>query len=142
MTDAMWNECFGGTREERAARLDGEAVADPTKASSAEVELARFLANMLEYDYKSFQKILKLKARELLQYCRGDIDGLWEVLEGKAQDMRWLQWVISEDVSIYGVIPQIKGAYSRHMEQQRKHAVANTAAGRKARYANYPGVLS
>jgi len=134
MTD-LWQAYFEEPdREVRAARLDGEAIADPTKASSIETELARFLANMLEYDYQPFQKILKRKARELLEFCQGDVDGLWEVLEGKARDTRWLHWVISNNASIYSVIPQIKDAYSRHLEQQRKRAIANTTAGRQSRY--------
>ena len=134
--ESLWQELFADDRETRAAKLDGEALADPTKPCSMTVELARFMAIMLEYDYGVYRPELLRTVRWLIEKCAGDVGGLRAVLEAKARDARWLAWATGEDVSIYAVRRMLADAYARRLKQGRERQFANTTEGRRARYAS------
>lgn len=144
MTEDLFDQYFGGTREERAlgltgkdraARMDGEAVADPTKPGSEVEELARFMAVMLEYDWEVYQAELLRAVRWLLQKSGVGVDSLRATLEAKARDANWLAWAVREDVNVYAVRRMLLDAHARrvHIERKRRHRAS--PAGRRERYA-------
>jgi len=142
MNESQANALFASfTPHPGAARMDAAAMADPTKYSSQEDKLARFLANWLDYDYRSYHHRLKKKARELLEHSKGDVDGMWEMVEAKARDGQFAAWVTEKDVNIYAVTNILKDAYSRRLMRERKRAASGTTAGRVAKYVT-PGVQS
>ncbi len=143
MNEQQANAFFDAfTHHDDATAADKRAIADPTAHGSEEIKLARFLAHWLDYDYASYHHRLKKKARELLEHSKGDYVGMWEVIEAKAKDASFKAWVTENDVNVYAVTNILKDIYSRRLVQERKSQHANTTAGRAAKYASYPGVLS
>ena len=73
MIDPHWEEWFGLIdHEARATLLDGEAMADPTKASAAEAEIGKLLCDLLGHRPHQLTK----SSRWLLGACGHDKDGL------------------------------------------------------------------
>lgn len=136
MTDDFEQHFGPGTREERAARLDGEAVADPTKHSSAEVELAKLLADTLGYGYS-----LVKHTRWLLTECGGDYDGLRKTIVAMGHDAGWLSWVYDNSVGIWPVRAMIVEKYKHDAAREKKRRFVDSTEGRRARYVT-EGVLS
>jgi len=127
---------FGlGNREERAARLDGEAMADPTKDCSETERLARFMSVMLEYDWEASRTELLRAVRWLLQKPGMDVEGLRATLEAKAKDADWLAWAIGKDVNLYAVRKMILDSHARRIQIERGRRRANTTEARRQRYA-------
>ena len=127
----LWN-VFGP--KATTAIADNAAIADPSQESSADKRIAGTLAIMLEYDLQVYGKELRKTAKWLLERVGGDEDGLLDVLEAKGEDVRWLQWVIQNDVNIYAVRKQLLDAYARRGVVEQKREFANTTAGRKSKY--------
>jgi len=122
---------FGpGNREERAARLDGEATADPTKASSAEHDLASKLQDIMRCEYDVSRHV-----RWLLEQCGGDVDGLASLLVAKANDFGFLSWVWDNEANIYQVRAMLKADYDVQQGRQQRQEKISTAEYRHEKYA-------
>jgi len=136
MTD-LWAAYFEEPdREVRADLLaqfdqaDAAAVADPMESSSAEVELAKLLQNMLGYDHD-----LTKHARWLLEKCGGDYRGLRATLTAKAMDHDWLAWVWDNDVRIWAVRSMLVEAYEHREAREDKQRREATPEYRREKYA-------
>ena len=126
---------YADKRESELSIADKQAIADPTKYGSEEIRLARYLAAWLDYDYASYHHRLKKKARELLEHSKGDYQGMWDVVQAKAEDGKLKDWVIAKDANIFAVTNILKDAYSRHLEREHKREQSNTTEGRRNKYA-------
>ena len=133
MTD-LFDQLFAAPREERAARLDGAAVADPTNFSYAEVELAELLTDVLGYTPNDAAK----HARWLLVKCKGDYDGLRRLIT-KLRIEGELDWVQLKRKKAYSLRYWLAEEYAEERQAEEQRQALNTLEGRKARYA-YPGV--
>jgi len=135
MTD-LWADYFEEPdREVRADLLaqfdqaDAAAVADPMKASSAEVELAKLLQDMLGYDHD-----LTKHARWLLEQCGGDYRGLRATLTAKGQDSNWLDWSWNAKGGIWAVRSVLKEAYHHEAAREAERQRVSTTEGRRSKY--------
>ena len=144
MTDEFEKYFGKGNRDERAlvlsakdraARLDGEALADPTRHCSKTEKLARFMAVMLEYDWEVYRAELLRTVRWLLQKPNMDMEELRATLEAKARDVDWLAWAVGEDVNLYAVRKMLLDSHARRIEIERGRRLANTTEARRKRYA-------
>jgi len=136
MTD-LFDELFGLSRDERAAWLDGQAVADPTKPSSQETALCGLLTDILGY----VPKRCAFRARKLLVECGNDYRGLRRMIvalriEGK------LDWVQRDGYNEYGLCSWLAAEHNRQKQAEEQRAWLETTGGRKAKYASHEGVLS
>ena len=127
---------FGsGTREQRAARMDGEAVANPTKYSADEQALGDLLTDILGHrPVKPGQH-----ARWLLHECGGNYDGLRRLITTKRLQGD-LDWVQGKGKNVYSLRSVLAEEYQRERQAEKQRQFENSSAGRLARYA-YPGIL-
>ena len=131
---------FGpGTREERAARaarLDGEAMADNAKFSNAETELAELLTDVLGHQPAAPGQ----HARWLLHKCLGDYRGLRKLITARRIGGE-LEWVQLKRKNAYSLRSWLAEEYVKEQQGEEKRRRANTSEGRRARYVT-EGVLS
>ncbi len=134
MTDDLFDEYFAAPREERAARLDGAAVAHPNNFSHAEVALGELLVDILGHTPNGLAK----HARWLLTKCKGDYDGLRKLITSLRIEGE-LDWVQLKGKNVYGLRHWLAEEYARdHLVEERRQAM-NTTEGRIKRY-SFPGV--
>lgn len=133
-SEELWNAL---TPAVLALQQDGEAMADPTKASHGEVELGKLLADMLGYDSPDDP----MQARRLLTACGNDYDGLRKLVVAM-RSRGDLEWVRARHANVYQVRACITKAYHREMRAEQERARLDTTEGRRARYAGHPGVVS
>jgi len=136
MTDEFEAYFGPGTREERAARLDGEAVSDPTKFSNAETELSELLADILGYRPVNPSQ----HARWLLGKCYGDYDGLRKLITALRIEGE-LEWVQLKRKNAYSLRSVLAEEYAKERQADEKRQKMNSSDGRRARYVT-EGVLS
>jgi len=136
MTDALWEDWFGGRQKERAARLDGEAVSNPTKHSANEVAMAELLADVLGHQPAE----PGMHARWLLGKCQGDYDGLRKLITALRIDGE-LEWVRLKRKNAYGLRHWLAEEYAEAQQAEEQWSEAHTTAGRRAKYVT-EGVLS
>ncbi len=135
MTD-LFDQLFGGTREERKARLDGAAMADPANFSHDEVELAELLTDVLGHTPNNPAK----HARWLLVKCKGDYDGLRKLITSLRMQGE-LEWVQLKRKNVYSLRSVLAEEYAREQQIEEQRLAMNTPEGRRARYVT-EGVLS
>jgi len=136
MADEFEKYFGSGTREERAARLDGEAMADNTKLSNDETELAELLADIL--GHQPAEPVVH--ARWLLGKCRGDYRGLRKLITARRIDGE-LEWVTLKRANAYSLRHWLAEEYATERQDEEKRQRANTSEGRRDRYVT-EGVLS
>ena len=116
-----------------------EAIADPSKQSSAVEEMARQLAPPIDWVWgfsKKTDNKLVHAAQQLLDDCKGDMDGALEALDDYcASDGDWARLNLDDP---HGLATLAARRYQKVYARQQ----SNTTAGRVTKYANYPGVLS
>lgn len=128
---------FGpGTREQRAARLDGAAVANPTNHSANELALGELLSDVLGYQLR----LPGCNARWLLEKCNGDYDGLRTLITSLRMQGK-LEWVQLKRKNVYSLRFSLAEEYAKERQVEEQHQAMNTSEGRRARYVT-EGVLS
>lgn len=132
----LFDQYFAAPREERAARLDGAAVAHPDNFSHAEVELAELLADILGHIPNDPAN----HARWLLVKCKGDYDGLRRLITALRIEGQ-LEWVQLKGKKIYSLRSWLAEEYAGERQVEEQRLAMNTIEGRRARYVT-EGVLS
>lgn len=133
--DTLWEEYFTDSREDRARRLDNAAMADPTKFSSAETEMAELLADVLGHTPND----PGWHARWLLTKCSGDYDGLRRLITALRMQGD-LDWVQLKRRNVYSLRSWLAEEYTKEQQAEEQRLAAKTSEGRIARYASHPGV--
>jgi len=109
-----------------------EAIAVPTKKSSAVEEVARQLAPAIDWVWGSSDasdKKLLHAAEELLKACGGDVDGTLDALDAYLDNPKNRKWAKEEAQDPHWLIKSVAGQYRKNEGQaQRKSTAADSWA--------------
>ncbi len=129
MTDDLFDEYFAAPREERAARLDGAAISDPSSFSHTEVELGELLVDILGHTPNDAAR----HTRWLLVKCKRDYDGLRRLIT-KLRIEGELDWVQLRGRNVYSLRGWLAEEYTKEQQAEERRLALNTTEGRRARY--------
>lgn len=105
-----------------------EAIAVPTKKSSAIEEVARQLALSIDWVWGSSEpsdKKLLHAAEELLKQCGGDVDGTLDALDAYLDNPKNRKWAKEEAQDPHWLLKSVSGQYQKLRGQARHQATAH-----------------
>jgi len=112
-----------------------EAIAVPTKKSSAVEEVARQLAPAIDWVWGSSDasdKKLLHAAEELLKACGGDVDGTLDALDAYLSNPKNREWAKEDVTDPHWLIKSVAGQYQKVMGQAHRKSTARAASSAHA----------
>ena len=106
-----------------------EAIAVPTKKSSAVEEVARQLAPAIDWVWGSSDasdKKLLHAAEELLKACGGDVDGTLDALDAYLSNPKNREWAADEAQDPHWLLKSVAGQYQKLRGQAKRQATARS----------------
>lgn len=133
--DIEFFESFERHPESAFREENPEAIAVPTKKSSAIEEVARQLAPAIDWVWGSSDasdKTLLNAAEELLKRCGGDVDGTLGALDAYLDNPRDRKWAREDAKGPHWLLKSVAGQYQKVIGQEHRQSASRLASSAAA----------